>query len=141
MIREGRPYFIDFQSGRRGALHYDVAALLYDSKGRLPEDVRTQLLSHYCDGAARRIDLDRDRFLWLFDGFAVLRLLQALGAFGNLGLNKNKPSFLALIPSRLHSLGALVARAEIMNELPALRALLLDISEDPDALTLAFPEA
>ncbi len=141
MIRHEQPYFIDFQSGRRGALQYDVAALLYDSKGRLPEEVRSQLLSHYCDGAASRIDLDRDRFTWLFEGFAVLRLLQALGAFGNLGLNKNKPSFLTLIPSRLRSLGALVARADIMNALPALRKMLLDICEDPDALTIAFPES
>lgn len=141
MIRDGLPFFIDFQSGRRGALQYDVAALLYDSKGRLPQDTRDRLLAHYCDGAAARITLDRDRFLWLFDGFAVLRLLQALGAFGNLGLNKNKPSFLTLIPSRLRSLGALVSRAEIMHELPALRRLLLDICEDPDALTLVLTES
>ncbi|MDT8324827.1 MAG: phosphotransferase [Bacteroidota bacterium] len=141
MIRDGHPYFIDFQSGRRGALQYDVAALLFDSKGRLPAHVRTQLLAHYCEGVAARIAIDRDRFLRLFDGFAVLRLMQALGAFGNLGLNKNKPSFLALIPSRLRSLGSLVARAEIMTELPSLRSLLLGICEDPDALTLSLTES
>ena len=72
---------------------------------------------------------------YLFHGFAVLRLLQALGAFGNLGLNKNKPHFLALIPSRLEALSALLRAAEIMRSLPALRDLLLDIADDPSTLS------
>ncbi len=141
MIHHGVPHVIDFQSGRRGALHYDVAALLFDSKGRLPSEQRTRLLSHYLDGVETRIAIDRERFQWMFEGFAVLRLLQALGAFGNLGLNKNKPSFLELIPSRLRSLSALVADARIMEELPYLRGLLLEMSGNPDALTLVIPES
>jgi aminoglycoside/choline kinase family phosphotransferase len=78
----------------------------------------------------------RGDFLYLFHGFAVLRLLQALGAFGNLGLNKGKPQFLALIPSRLEALGELLRAAEIMRTLPALRDLLLAIAEDPSTLSL-----
>ncbi|MCB2206120.1 phosphotransferase [bacterium] len=141
MVRDGAPWFIDFQSGRRGALQYDVAALLFDSKGRLPRDIRQRLLEHYMDGVQRRISIERRSFARLFEGFAVLRLLQALGAFGNLGLNKNKPSFLTLIPSRLQSLAMLVREAEIMENLPNLQKLLLDISGQPDALHLEFPES
>ncbi len=136
MIRDGEPWFIDFQSGRRGALHYDVAALLYDSRGNLPESERILLLGRYCDMLEERMPVNRGEFLYLFHGFAVLRLLQALGAFGNLGLNKNKPHFLALIPSRLEALSALLRAAEIMRSLPALRDLLLDIADDPSTLSL-----
>lgn len=136
MILDDAPCFIDFQSGRRGALHYDVAALLFDSKGRLPADLRQRLLAHYLDRVEERFHVDRGQFGYLFEGFAVLRLLQALGAFGNLGLNKNKPEYLSLIPSRLQGLGALVAEAEFMQQFPDLRRLLLEISAEPDALKL-----
>lgn len=136
MVRNGEPWFIDFQSGRRGALHYDVAALLYDSRGNLPEAERMLLVARYCDMLEERRPVHRGEFLYHFHGFAVLRLLQALGAFGNLGLNKGKPDFLALIPSRLEVLGELLRAAEIMRTLPALRDLLLAISDDPSTLSI-----
>ena len=37
MLRDGEPWFIDYQGGRRGALQYDVASLLYDPKVGLTE--------------------------------------------------------------------------------------------------------
>jgi aminoglycoside/choline kinase family phosphotransferase len=137
MLRDGEPWFIDFQSGRRGAPHYDVAALLYDSRGGLTESDRMLLVSRYCDMREQRRPVDRDEFLYLFHGFAVLRLLQALGAFGNIGLNKNKPEYLALIPSRLAALGELLRAAEIMSALPGLRDLLASITDDPSAVFIA----
>ena len=135
MIRDGDPWFIDFQSGRRGAVQYDVAALLYDSRSRLSEAERSLLVARYCGRLEERQPLHRDEFLFLFHGFAVLRLLQALGAFGNLGLNKGKPGFLSLIPSRLAALADLLRSAEIMFALPALREMLLAVAE-PDALAI-----
>ncbi|MFZ1731681.1 MAG: phosphotransferase [Bacteroidota bacterium] len=136
MVRDGLPWFIDFQSGRLGALHYDVAALLYDSRGNISEVERMLLVSRYCDMLEERQPLNRGEFLYLFHGFAVLRLLQALGAFGNLGLNKGKPDFLTLIPSRLEALGELLRSAEIMHALPELRSLLLSISDDPTTISI-----
>lgn len=136
MIRDDAPWFIDFQSGRRGALHYDVASLLHDSRGALTEAERMQLVGRYCDGLATRRPVNQDEFLFYFHGFAVLRLLQALGAFGNLGLNKGKPGYLALIPSRLRALRAVIDVAEVMHALHGLRGLLHEIAGRPEAIVL-----
>src|SRR5438477_3155322 len=63
MLRNGEPFFLDYQGGRRGALHYDIASLLYDAKADLPPDLRHQLLDHYLDALAGFIALDREVFL------------------------------------------------------------------------------
>src|SRR5438046_7773445 len=60
MLRNGDPFFVDYQGGRQGALQYDIASLLYDAKADLPPDLRRQLLDHYLDSLARFIKLDRE---------------------------------------------------------------------------------
>ena len=50
---EDQPFFLDYQGGRKGALQYDIASLLYDAKADLPPDLRQQLLDHYLDSAGR----------------------------------------------------------------------------------------
>ena len=136
MITADGPRFIDYQSGRRGALQYDVASLLYDSRGNLTPEVRRDLLQAYLDEVMLRVDVDVEQFVMRFDGFAILRLLQALGAFGKLGVINKKVFFLPLIPSRLYNLGALVGGSSVMNRAPYLRDLLMEICEYPAALSL-----
>ena len=53
MLRGNQPFFLDYQGGRKGALHYDIASLLYDGKADLPPELRQQLLDHYLDTLAR----------------------------------------------------------------------------------------
>jgi aminoglycoside/choline kinase family phosphotransferase len=52
MLREGQPFFVDYQGGRKGALQYDIASILYDSKADLPPEVRQQLLEHFLAATA-----------------------------------------------------------------------------------------
>ena len=53
MLRDGQPFFLDYQGGRKGALQYDIASLLYDGKADLPPELRQQLLDYYLDCLAR----------------------------------------------------------------------------------------
>src|ERR1700681_3534791 len=63
LLRNGDPFFVDYQGGRKGALQYDIASLLYDVKADLPPELRQQLLDHYLDRLAGFIKLDRAALL------------------------------------------------------------------------------
>ncbi|MCZ7557884.1 MAG: phosphotransferase [Bacteroidia bacterium] len=133
MLRDGTPWFIDFQSGRKGAPQYDLASMLYDSKGGLTTAQRETLIDQYIAGLRSRYDVDEVVFRRRFAGFAVLRLMQALGAFANLGLNKGKPTYLEFIPSRLSTMREVVSSAVILDEVPYLRGLLLRCGDGGDS--------
>src|SRR5579872_6161901 len=82
MLRGGEPFFLDYQGGRKGALHYDVASLLYDAKADLPPALRQHLLEHYLDCLARYIDVEREVFMAHYYAYVYIRIMQALGAYG-----------------------------------------------------------
>src|SRR5271154_4217701 len=63
MLSDSQPWFLDYQGGRKGALQYDIASLLYDGKADLPPDLRQELLDHYLDCLAGFISLKRDAFM------------------------------------------------------------------------------
>ncbi len=98
MLRGGEPWFIDYQGGRRGAPHYDVASLLYDAKADLPDPVRERLLEHYLDARAERTAVDRADFRERFRGFVLVRVMQAMGTYGYRGFFERKPRFLQSVP-------------------------------------------
>src|ERR1700675_4397332 len=93
LLRDSRPYFVDYQGGRKGALQYDIASLLYDAKADLPPDLRQQLLDHYLDRLSSFIPLDRDDFLHYFYAYVYVRIMQALGAYGFRGFYERKAHF------------------------------------------------
>jgi aminoglycoside/choline kinase family phosphotransferase len=104
MVCDGEPYFIDYQGGRKGALQYDIASLLTDGKANIPMAVRDELLHIYLDKLGEIHPVDREEFLRGYHGFALIRILQALGAYGFRGYYENKPHFLQSIPFALRNL-------------------------------------
>ncbi len=104
MLVGGEPWFIDYQGGRKGALQYDVASLLYDGKADLPQEVRDELLQFYMNRLLELYPVDADLFLRQFDAFTLIRILQALGAYGFRGYYEKKAHFLQSIPFALKNL-------------------------------------
>jgi len=120
MIREGEPYFIDYQGGRRGALHYDVASLLFDAKADIPFDVRAELLQHYFEAVADLIPISHDQFLRHYYGYVLIRILQAMGAYGFRGFYERKTHFLQSVPYAIRNLEFVLRHAEFPVTMPAL---------------------
>jgi len=120
MLRNGDPFFVDYQGGRKGALQYDIASLLYDAKADLPPDLRQQLLEHYLDALAGFIPLDREAFLRHYYAYVYIRILQALGAYGFRGFYERKAHFLQSVPYALKNLRWLLHNAQLPIALPTL---------------------
>jgi aminoglycoside/choline kinase family phosphotransferase len=120
MLRDGQPWFLDYQGGRKGALQYDIASLLYDGKADLPPGLRGQLLDHYLDSLGGFIDLNRDAFMEHYYAFVYVRILQALGAYGFRGFYERKPHFLQSVPYALKNLRWLAENVKLPIALPAL---------------------
>jgi aminoglycoside/choline kinase family phosphotransferase len=110
MVRDGEPWFIDYQGGRRGALQYDVASLLYDAKADLPEGIREELLTWYLDALADHVEVDRDLFHRHYRGYVLVRIMQAMGAYGYRGFFERKPRFLQSVPYAAANIRRLLER-------------------------------
>ncbi len=123
MVRDGEPFFIDYQGGRRGALQYDLASLLFDAKADLPFEVREELVERYLEAASRLQPIDRQAFLSQYPGFAYIRIMQAMGAYGLRGFYERKQHFLASIPYAIQNLEYLLRTAQLPLELPELTAV------------------
>ncbi len=123
LINNKRLFFIDYQGGRRGAMQYDVASFLFEAKTDLPADFREELLDYYLDELSVLINIDRDIFRTHFYPFALIRVLQALGAYGFRGLVEKKAVFLQSIPLALKNLKYLIDKTGSSVKLPELKRI------------------
>jgi aminoglycoside/choline kinase family phosphotransferase len=122
LLRDGQPYFVDYQGGRKGALQYDIASLLYDAKADLPPELRQQLLYDYLRALEKFIPVDREAFIRHYYAYVYVRIMQALGAYGFRGFYERKAHFLQSVPYALKNLRWLLHHAELPIALPALMA-------------------
>ena len=120
MLKEGEVYFIDYQGGRRGALQYDLASLLYDGKADIPESIRQQMFDFYVAELKKYIQVNDTDFAAYFTGFVLIRIMQAMGAYGFRGFYEKKEHFLKSIPFALKNLEYLLKTVQLPVELPEL---------------------
>ena len=120
MLPGGQPYFLDYQGGRKGALQYDVASLLYDAKADLPPELRQQLLDHYLDSLSEFVDVKRSTFMQYYYAYVYIRIMQALGAYGFRGFYERKAHFLQSVPYALKNLRWLLHNVTLPIALPTL---------------------
>ncbi|WP_421918749.1 RapZ C-terminal domain-containing protein [Marinifilum sp.] len=127
MLVNGEPWFIDYQGGRRGALQYDLASLLYDAKADLPQAVRDELFEHYLHEVQKVQKVDPKTFKSFFQGYVLIRIMQAMGAYGFRGFYERKEHFLKSIPYALKNLETILGRMDIPVELPELTHALNEV--------------
>ncbi|MDD5169375.1 MAG: phosphotransferase [Syntrophales bacterium] len=118
MIRDGKPVFIDFQGMRVGDPLYDLGSLLYDPYVEMDGGMRDILLSYYYEISGKSIDWTS--FREMFREASAQRLMQALGAYGFLGLKRGRPGFLKHIG---HGLRNLLEVTQDAADLPLLYGL------------------
>ncbi len=110
MIKDGQPYFIDFQGGRKGPTQYDVASFLWQAKANVPASLREELIDAYLDELHKlQPSLAEQSWRAALPHFVLFRTLQVLGAYGYRGYFERKPHFLESIPNALKNLNELFA--------------------------------
>ncbi|MDP4273366.1 MAG: RNase adapter RapZ [Bacteroidota bacterium] len=124
MLKDGKVFFIDYQGGRRGALQYDLASLLFEAKTNLPFGFREELLEYYIQQLNLIQPVETKTFKKFYYGFVLIRMLQAMGAYGFRGFYEKKTLFLQSIPGALRNVEWWLKNADLPLEIPELRKVL-----------------
>ena len=127
MIKDGEPWFIDFQGGRKGPFFYDIASFLWQAKAKYPESLRDELLDEYIKAVSKYKTIDRIFFFSQLRHFVLFRTLQVLGAYGFRGYFEKKPHFIQSVPFAIENLRQLLR--EDYPEYPYLCAVLRELCD------------
>ena len=129
MLKDGEPYFIDFQGGRKGPTQYDVASFLWQAKANIPQPLREELIDEYLEELRiTNYELQEKEWRAALPHFVLLRTLQVLGAYGYRGYFERKPHFLESIPNALRNLNELFAMyGELQTQYPYIYAISNDL--------------
>jgi aminoglycoside/choline kinase family phosphotransferase len=119
IIRNGQAHLIDFQGMRPGLAEYDLASLLFDPYVDFSRTECEELLAHYESKRAAAGKPGAADFRQTFRLCGIQRLMQALGAYGFLGLVKGNKTFLDYVPAAMTSLRTLVGEISDLKKLGA----------------------
>ncbi len=107
--KDGNPFFIDFQGGRKGPYYYDLASFLWQASARYPNKLRRELLYEYYYSLKNYTEVPSVRhFVERLCQFVLFRTLQVLGAYGFRGYFERKKHFLESIPPAMQNLRELL---------------------------------
>ena len=129
MIKDGEPWLIDFQGGRKGPVYYDVASFLWQAKANYPQSLREELLKEYIDALRTYQPVDEAYFYAQLRHFVLFRTMQVLGAYGFRGYFEKKPHFLGSVPYAMSNLRKLLR--EPFTEYPYLNEVLDKLTRLP----------
>ncbi len=138
MIKNDALFFIDYQGGRKGALQYDVASLLYDAKANLPQKLRNELVEFYIQQLNKKVKIKSKEFATYYYSFVLIRILQAMGAYGFRGLYEKKAHFLQSIPYAVKNIKSLIKHDLLPNGLPELKTALQNIVKSKSINKFSF---
>ena len=106
---EDKPYFIDYQGGRRGPFYYDLASFLWQASAKYPHKLRRDLVAEYYDSLKQYIEVPPVRhFVNRLSLFVLFRTIQVLGAYGFRGYFEQKKHFIDSIPPAIQNLRELL---------------------------------
>lgn len=126
LLRQDTPYYIDFQGGRRGSLHYDLASFLWQASACYSPSLRSRLIQTYLRSLRQYMPIDETQFLHDLQLMAFFRCLQVLGAYGFRGMWEGKNHFLESIPLALRNLNEML-QAGISDTFPQLKTVCQDL--------------
>ena len=139
MLLDGKPYYIDFQGGRRGPIYYDVASFLWQASARYGDQLRSQLIDVYWHNLQRYITaadapacyrgMTKECFLQRLHLYVFFRILQVLGAYGYRGLWEKKRHFIESIAPALDNLRTELQRGSA-SPYPYLQSVLQQLTEN-----------
>ena len=124
MIHENKPYFIDYQGGRKVALQYDVSSLLWQAGARIPFAIRDELFLFYVQQVEAKISINKQDFMERYYGFVLIRMLQVLGAYGFRGLIERRAHFIESIIPALENVKWFLENIQLKIKLPELTSVL-----------------
>ena len=128
MIKDGEPYFIDFQGGRKGPVFYDVASFVWQAKANYPKEIKNELIGAYIESLRKYQQVDETQFRSALSLFVLFRMIQVLGAYGYRGLFERKAHFMESIPFALMNIKELLEENDF-SRYPYLCSLLKKMSE------------
>ena len=138
MVKDGEPWFIDFQGGRRGPIEYDLASFLWQARAAYPEALKQHLIDVYLEALAPFRKVSAQEFSASLHDIVLFRTLQVLGAYGFRGYFERKPHFLQSIPAAIDNLRELLAQE--IEGCPYLTELLHRVTELPQFNPQPVPE-
>ena len=130
MIRDGKPWLIDFQGGRRGPIEYDLVSFLWQARARFTPEIRRELVAEYLLSASRYRTFDEEVFYQRLQYFVLFRTLQVLGAYGYRGYFEHKAHFVQSIPMAIENLRTLLTENDFAD-LPYLSRMLHEMTALP----------
>lgn len=129
MMVNNSPWFIDYQGGRRGPLQYDLVSLLFQAKANIPYAIKEELLAYYLERIQEYIHINPKSFKAYYYGFALIRTLQVLGAYGLRGLYEGKTHFIRSIPYAIENWKWLLEQTNIPINIPTLKIVMEKLIE------------